>query len=206
MPWGMDLPQQAGTLLRRARHLARLTQEELAEVAAVRQSTVSEYERGRREPSLSTLRRLVRAAGYDLVLSLDEPVCGPPLTGLRGVRVREQRDRLTAELAEVGLVRPRVVGRVALSAERWHDPVEILVDPGPDVADSAPWVHGILSAYLGCDVLVHRSDELDPGTAAAMDAQAVHLAGTGAGDVGRPVTGTTDPGTTDPGTTDPGTT
>lgn len=40
-----------------------LTQAQLAERAGLQQSTIAHYEAGRREPSLSNLRRLVRATG-----------------------------------------------------------------------------------------------------------------------------------------------
>jgi transcriptional regulator with XRE-family HTH domain len=47
-----------------------LTQAELARRAGVPQSTVAKIERGRRDPSLSTLERLVRAAGLELRIQL----------------------------------------------------------------------------------------------------------------------------------------
>jgi transcriptional regulator with XRE-family HTH domain len=47
-----------------------LTQAELARRAGVPQSTVAKIERGRRDPSLSTLERLVRAAGLELRVQL----------------------------------------------------------------------------------------------------------------------------------------
>jgi len=50
-------------VLRGARLSARLSQTDLARRAGVPQSVVSAYENGRREPSLSTLRRLVESTG-----------------------------------------------------------------------------------------------------------------------------------------------
>jgi transcriptional regulator with XRE-family HTH domain len=47
-----------------------LTQAELARRAGVPQSSVAKIERGRRDPSLSTLDRLVRAAGLELRVQL----------------------------------------------------------------------------------------------------------------------------------------
>jgi transcriptional regulator with XRE-family HTH domain len=47
-----------------------LTQAELSRRAGVPQSTVAKIERGRRDPSLSTLERLVRAAGLELRIQL----------------------------------------------------------------------------------------------------------------------------------------
>jgi transcriptional regulator with XRE-family HTH domain len=60
----------AWTLLQEARRQAGLTQAELALRAGVPQSTVAKIERGRRDPSLTTLERLVRAAGLELRIQL----------------------------------------------------------------------------------------------------------------------------------------
>lgn len=56
----------AATLLRAARHRAELTQRDVAREAGVSQPNVSDYERGRREPTVPTLRRLLAAAGHRL--------------------------------------------------------------------------------------------------------------------------------------------
>ena len=45
-----------------------MTQRELADRAGVPVSMISAYERDQRQPTLSTLLRLVRAAGFDLRL------------------------------------------------------------------------------------------------------------------------------------------
>lgn len=49
---------------------AGISQRELARRAGVPQSMISAYERGRREPTLPTLLRILRAAGFDLRLHL----------------------------------------------------------------------------------------------------------------------------------------
>ncbi|HLG00541.1 MAG TPA: helix-turn-helix transcriptional regulator [Acidimicrobiia bacterium] len=56
----------AAALLRSTRVRNGLTQAELAHRARTTQPVISAYEHGRREPSIPTLRRLVRAAGEDL--------------------------------------------------------------------------------------------------------------------------------------------
>jgi len=61
----------AWALLQEARRRSGLTQAELADRAGVPQSTVAKIERGRRDPSLSTLERLVRAAGLELRVQLE---------------------------------------------------------------------------------------------------------------------------------------
>ena len=60
----------AWAILREARRRAQLTQQALAEAAGKPQSTIAKIERGRRDPSLTTLQELVRAAGFDLRLEL----------------------------------------------------------------------------------------------------------------------------------------
>lgn len=56
----------AGSLIRLARVTAGLSQRELAQRAGTSQPTIAAYEGGRKEPSLSTLARILRAAGLDL--------------------------------------------------------------------------------------------------------------------------------------------
>jgi uncharacterized protein len=60
----------AWAILQEARRRANLTQEDLAESAGRPQSTIAKIERGRRDPTLTTLQELVRAAGFDLRLVL----------------------------------------------------------------------------------------------------------------------------------------
>lgn len=57
-------------LLTRARKRAGLTQAELARRAGTSQPVISAYEHGRRDPSIETLRRLVRATGAELELGV----------------------------------------------------------------------------------------------------------------------------------------
>jgi transcriptional regulator with XRE-family HTH domain len=60
----------AWALLQEARRRAALSQHELARRAGKPQSTIAKIERGRREPSLSTLEELVGAAGFELRIQL----------------------------------------------------------------------------------------------------------------------------------------
>ena len=64
------LPTPAAGLLQLARLKAGLSQAEVARRAGVSTAMVSAYERGRRQPTLPTLMRLLRAAGFDLRLNL----------------------------------------------------------------------------------------------------------------------------------------
>jgi len=60
----------AWALVREIRARAGLTQRELAGRAGKSQSEIGRIERGRQDPSLTTLQRLARAGGFDLRLRL----------------------------------------------------------------------------------------------------------------------------------------
>ncbi len=64
------LPSESAALLQLARLKADLSQRELAERAGVPVTMISAYERDQRQPTLATLLRLLRAAGFDLRLHL----------------------------------------------------------------------------------------------------------------------------------------
>ena len=61
---------RGGTLIREARLRAGLTQRRLAEALGTSQSVVARWETGQQEPSLATVARAVRAAGFDVHVSL----------------------------------------------------------------------------------------------------------------------------------------
>jgi len=70
-PYGPEaLPSPSSALLQLARMKAGMSQRELAERAGVPVTMISAYERDQRQPTLSTLLRLLRAAGFDLRLHL----------------------------------------------------------------------------------------------------------------------------------------
>ena len=64
------LPSPSSALLQLARLKADMTQRQLAERAGVPVTMISAYERDQRQPTLATLLRLLRAAGFDLRLHL----------------------------------------------------------------------------------------------------------------------------------------
>jgi transcriptional regulator with XRE-family HTH domain len=65
-----DMPSPGAGLLHYARLKAELSQSELAELAGVPRSMVSAYEHGRRQATLPTLMRLLKAAGFELRMHL----------------------------------------------------------------------------------------------------------------------------------------
>jgi transcriptional regulator with XRE-family HTH domain len=86
----------AWAIVREARARAKLTQRALAERARTAQSEIARIETGRQDPSLSTLERLVRAAGFDLRIQLaphddhDERL----IDGILALPVEERLDTL----------------------------------------------------------------------------------------------------------------
>ncbi len=67
----------AGDCIRRARARSGLSLRLLAERAGTSHSTLSAYESGAKVPSVVTLERILRAAGFALDLSLEPRVGGP---------------------------------------------------------------------------------------------------------------------------------
>lgn len=66
-------PTMAAGLIRLARDRADLTQAGLAAAAGLTQQSISAYETGRKDPTLSTLKRLLAAAGFEMRIKL-EPI------------------------------------------------------------------------------------------------------------------------------------
>lgn len=91
------LPSPSSALLQLARLKADMSQRQLAERAGVPVTMISAYERDQRQPTLATLLRLLRAAGFDLRLHLaaydphDEIMAG--LEAGRSEGERHDRDR-----------------------------------------------------------------------------------------------------------------
>lgn len=105
----------AGDLLKAARVRAGLSQSELAIAAETAQPAISAYERGHRDPSLRTLRRLVSAAGARLVVGLAPVSSGdvPPAAD-----DSERAARLVDVLLLADAIGTRGVGGAELPAPR----------------------------------------------------------------------------------------
>jgi transcriptional regulator with XRE-family HTH domain len=81
----------AGRMLREARRRAGLTQRQLAAKAGISQESIARIERGRADPRVKTLDRLLEACGYGLETM--------PRLGI-GVDRTQIRERLTASMEE----------------------------------------------------------------------------------------------------------
>ncbi len=61
---------RASTILKQSRRHANLTLRALADRSGTSHATISAYESGRKVPTVETLDRIVRAAGFELDVSL----------------------------------------------------------------------------------------------------------------------------------------
>lgn len=65
----VDNDRTAGEMLSEIRCTSGLSQAELARRTGIQSSVLSAYEHGRRQPSVSALARIARAAGLELAIS-----------------------------------------------------------------------------------------------------------------------------------------
>lgn len=108
----------ASAIVRTARHRAGMTQRRAAQRCGVSQSVFSEYERGARDPSLTTLRSLVGPLGFDLAVTLVRRVTdGSRLGGPIGADLRTRLEEVLAVFRAHGATRVWVVGRVVEGIE-----------------------------------------------------------------------------------------
>jgi transcriptional regulator with XRE-family HTH domain len=81
----------AGALVRRARREAGLSLRTMARRAGTSHSTLAAYEAGAKTPSVPTLERLLRAAGFEMIVELRRSVGGADLEA-RGRELAEVLD------------------------------------------------------------------------------------------------------------------
>lgn len=170
----------AAALVRSARVSAGLTQAQLAERAGVTQSVISTYESGRREPALSTLSRLVEAAGMRLdvqvVPAASETVPRAlPAHGLGGRvrRVRRQVQRLVFAHGGRGV---GVFGSAARGDDRSDSDVDLLVDLPENISLlELGRLTEQLEALLGAPVDVIPERSLKPAVRARIERDLVRL-------------------------------
>lgn len=117
----------ASELLSTVRRDAGLTQAELARRAGTSQAMVALYETGVTSPTVRTLKRLLRAAGRELVMSSRESSSADMSGPMAGV-LREHRAAIRAAAESVGARNVRVFGSVARGDETSESDVDLLVD------------------------------------------------------------------------------
>lgn len=119
----------AGGLLLQSRRKAGLTQTELAVRAGISPSVVSDYERGRRQPTLPTLERLIQASGHALVV---EVAPAPRTRRLREI-VTEHREQVLTLVREHGVSNLRLFGSAARGDDGPDSDIDLLVSVPPGV-------------------------------------------------------------------------
>lgn len=87
----------AGRMLRYARSRAKLTQRELAYKTGIPQETIARIERGRVDPRIGTLDRLLEGCGFGLEV---EPRLG---IGIDRTQIRERLKYTPSELLSVAV-------------------------------------------------------------------------------------------------------
>jgi len=173
-----DRAESSGSLLKRARLEARLSQTELARRAHVAQSVISAYESDRREPALSTLTKLVAATGHRLVVGveLDGTVRpGIPDTPL-GRRLRRHRSAVLETAERHGATNVRVFGSVARGEDTAESDIDLMVDlaSGTGLVTLGS-LQRELSAILHVPVDVIPADSLRPKVKLEADAESIPL-------------------------------
>jgi len=167
-----------GKLLRQARISAQLSQTDVARRAQVAQSVISAYESGRREPSVSTLERLIRATGHRLVLDIEHSNAyapGLPDTPL-GRRLRQRRHAILTCAARHGASNVRVFGSTSRGEDRPDSDVDLVVDLDKGTGLFAlEALRRELSEILGVPVDVAPSDSLRPRIREEVEHEAISI-------------------------------
>lgn len=107
----MDADLDSGLLLWTARSRAGLTQRELARRAGTAQSVVARIERGQTSPTITTLQRLLAAAGFEARTEL-------AVRPSAGSHMLEDVDRILSLTPEERLLEVRNIGRFIAAARR----------------------------------------------------------------------------------------
>jgi predicted nucleotidyltransferase len=143
----------------------------------VAQSVISAYERGRREPSLATLSRLVSATGLSLDIDLRAPdQAKVPLGGPLGRRVLENSQEIKRLVEADGFRNARLFGSVARGQEHDRSDVDMLVDVPSTKGLFDLWrLETKLSELLGVAVDLIPADGLKADLIDEVTAEAVAL-------------------------------
>jgi transcriptional regulator with XRE-family HTH domain len=106
-----DLRGQVGARLKQLRQARRLTQEQLAEKAGLSYKFIGEVERGRGNPTLTTLAALSSALGVGLIDLLGVETERPKLTPRQASQVRDALASLETLVEWAAPASPRAKSR-----------------------------------------------------------------------------------------------
>ena len=125
----------AAAIIKDVRARAGLTQAALAHAAGTSQPTLAAYESGAKSPSVRTLDKIVRAAGFSLDAVLHT---APPAGGAVLAEVRARQADIRKAAAGYGIRNVRVFGSVARNEARSESDVDFLIDALPEEPREPP--------------------------------------------------------------------
>lgn len=107
---------------------AGMTQAALAARAGTSQANVAKYEAGRMSPSVSTLERLLHAAGFSLHVAAVPVQALTDLSGARARKVRANRQAILDIVRRHGGSNVRLFGSVARGEDAEDSDIDLLID------------------------------------------------------------------------------
>jgi predicted nucleotidyltransferase/DNA-binding XRE family transcriptional regulator len=151
-----------GLLISNARITSGLTQAELAARAGTSQAAIARYESDRVSPSVSTLERVLRAAGVELVIS-GAQANQTDLSSEKAQLVRRHKVEIIELARTHGARNVRLFGSVARGEDTLESDIDFLVKtPDENALSIAISLQAALESLLGCKVDVSPESILKP--------------------------------------------
>ncbi len=161
-------------LIRRTRLDARLAQRDLAQRAGTSQSALARYEGGHSQPSLTTLERILRAAGKTLRLEVDDAAPDQPKHPVQH-RLASSLEQVQAILEAHGVTAVSVFGSTSRGEDADGSDLDLLVDlPGVTYVKLASLQADLVEA-LGVPVDVTVRELFDDDALRRASAEAMPL-------------------------------
>lgn len=164
-----------GLLISKARMNSGLTQAELATRAGTSQAAIARYESDRVSPSVSTLERVLRAAGEELVISSARGN-QMDLSSRKAQLVRRHKVAINDLARAHGAKNIRLFGSVARGEDTSKSDIDFLVNtPEENALSIAISLQVALESLLGCKVDVSPESILKPNVRKAALKEAVAI-------------------------------
>jgi predicted nucleotidyltransferase/DNA-binding XRE family transcriptional regulator len=164
-----------GLLISNARITSGLTQAELAARAGTSQAAIARYESDRVSPSVSTLERVLRAAGVELVIS-GAQANQTDLSSEKAQLVRRHKVEIIELARTHGARNVRLFGSVARGEDTFESDIDFLVKtPDENALSIAISLQAALESLLGCKVDVSPESILKPSVRKAALREAVTI-------------------------------
>jgi len=164
-----------GLLISNARTNSGLTQAELATRAGTSQAAIARYESDRVSPSVSTLERVLRAAGEELVISSAQGN-QMDLSSEKAQLVRRHKVEINDLARSHGARNIRLFGSVARGEDTPKSDIDFLVNtPDENALSISISLQAALESLLGCKVDVAPESVLKPNVRKAALKEAVAI-------------------------------